>query len=43
MYPLKATTKLYSSSIWKADTDSLSEELVNKITLEEKINGLMKI
>ena len=40
MYPLKANSKLYSNNIWEVDTDSLAEELVNKMTIEEKIDQM---
>ena len=40
MYPLKANQELYSKNIWEIDTDSLAEELVKKMTLEEKIDQM---
>ena len=40
MYPLKANQELYSQEIWKIDTDSLAEELVKKMSLEEKIDQM---
>ena len=40
MYPLKANQELYSQEIWKVDTDSLAEELVKKMSLEEKIDQM---
>ena len=40
MYPLKANQELYSKNIWEIDTDSLAEELLKKMTLEEKIDQM---
>ena len=40
IYPLKANQELYSKNIWEIDTDSLAEELVKKMTLEEKIDQM---
>ena len=40
MYPLKANQELYSQEIWKIDTDSLAEELIKKMSLEEKIDQM---
>ena len=40
MYPLKANQELYSKNIWEIDTDSLAEELLKRMTLEEKIDQM---
>ena len=40
MYPLKANPELYSNDIWEINTDSLAEELVKQMTLNEKIDQM---
>ena len=40
MYPLKANPELYSNDIWEINTDSLAEELVKQMTLNEKIEQM---
>ena len=40
MYSLKAKQENYSKNIWEIDTDSLAEELVKQMTLEEKIDQM---
>ena len=40
MYSLKANQENYSKNIWEIDTDSLAEELVKQMTLEEKIDQM---
>ena len=40
MYPLKADQKLYPKNIWQVNTDSLAEELLKRMTLEEKIDQM---
>ena len=40
MYPLKANQGQYSKNIWEVDTDSLAEELVKRMSLEEKIDQM---
>ena len=40
MYPLKADQKLYPKNIWQINTDSLAEELLSRMTLEEKIDQM---
>ena len=40
MYPLKADQKLYPKNIWQVNTDSLAEELLSRMTLEEKIDQM---
>ena len=40
MYDLKADRKYYGNNFWEIDTDSLSRELVNLMTFEEKIDQM---
>ena len=40
MYSLKANQDLYKKNIWEINTDSLSENLLSKMTLEEKIDQM---
>lgn len=40
MYDLKADRKYYGNNFWEIDTDSLSRELVNLMTIEEKIDQM---
>ena len=42
MYPLKANQELHSKNIWEIDTDSLAEEFLKKMTLEEKIDQMYR-
>tara|TARA_B100000401_G_C52811048_1_gene723789 strand:- start:591 stop:2837 length:2247 start_codon:yes stop_codon:yes gene_type:complete len=40
MYSLKANQDLYKKNIWEINTDSLSENLLSNMTLEEKIDQM---
>ena len=40
MYSLKANQELYKKNIWEINTDSLSENLLSNMTLEEKIDQM---
>ena len=40
MYDLKADRKYYGNNFWEIDTDTLSRELVNLMTFEEKIDQM---
>ena len=40
MYSLKANQDIYKKNIWEINTDSLSENLLSNMTLEEKIDQM---